>query len=367
MEAPLHPREADRLSALDRKKFIGGERQPEFDEIVQLAAQICDVPIALISFVDRDKQWFKAECGLGRSETPRSQSICAHVVFEEKYIEIPDTLSDPRTLDNPLCVDDPHLRFYAGMPLWSTDGLPLGTLCVLDHEPRTLNTMQRETLRVLSRQVTRLLQLDLALRAEEVLRGEMDHRVKNSLQTVLSVLRLYKGRVKEPQAKDALQAVQRRIEAIAALHEALYKASKGHHVALEPYLQQVIGSLQATSPSNVQLVLSCPNVTIRSNEATALAIVISEFVANSTKHGFPEYRKGEVRVEIEAGAGGELKLVCSDNGVGTSLRAVPAPSETQSLGLRLMEAAAMQIGAEVRREADDQGFRLFLTTPPCLV
>ncbi|SPF80388.1 histidine kinase dimerization/phosphoacceptor domain -containing protein [Pseudoprimorskyibacter insulae] len=364
MEAPLHHREAERLETLQRKNILDPGRQPEYDEIVRLVADICDAPVALISFVERDRQWFKAEVGLGVDQTPRDQSICAHVVYVDEYVEISDTLNDPRTLDNPLCVSDPNLRFYAGMPLRSSDGLPLGTLCVLDHEPRTLNNLQRDTLRVMSRQIMRLLQLDLALKAEEILRGEIDHRVKNSLQTVLSVLRLYKSRIRDAQAQEAFQAVRRRIEAIAALHEALYKASRGHSVRLDQYLAQIVGSLQATAPANVSVNLDCPNVLAPSNEATAMAIIISEFTANSMKHAFPSYRRGNVDLTISVDQTGAFHLRCADDGVGTDLRSVPAPGEAESLGLKLMEAAAMQIGASLTRSSDDLGFQLELTTAP---
>ncbi|TMV36498.1 GAF domain-containing protein, partial [Thioclava sp. BHET1] len=132
--------------------------ESDFDDIVKLASAICGAPVSLISFVDADRQWFKAETGFGQSETSLQKSICAHALHEEEFLEIRDARDDLRAQDNPLVRVDGGVRFYAGALLKSEEGVPLGTLCVLDYEPRSLNAVQRDALRVLARQVMTLLE-----------------------------------------------------------------------------------------------------------------------------------------------------------------------------------------------------------------
>ncbi len=130
-----------------------------------LIAKLCDAPIAVINLIDQERQWFKAEVGLGVRETPLETSICSHVILTSGLTVITDTLDDPRMCDNPLCFSSPNLRFYAGVCLETDEGLPLGTLCVLDHKPRDLSELQKEVLAVLARQV--MVQINLNLRLKE--------------------------------------------------------------------------------------------------------------------------------------------------------------------------------------------------------
>ncbi|MFM9978649.1 MAG: GAF domain-containing protein, partial [Sphingomonadaceae bacterium] len=184
MEAAKHAQENERLAALRRYDILDTPREADFDAIVNLASRICEAPISVINLIDAERQWFKAEVGLGVRETPLETSICAHAILEQDYVEIPDTLHDARMRDNALCLGDPGLRFYAGALLRSPEGLPIGTLCVLDHKPRQLDELQRLTLVTLAAQVVTQLNLRAALARKAVLRKEIDHRVKNSLQSV---------------------------------------------------------------------------------------------------------------------------------------------------------------------------------------
>lgn len=159
MRASCHPQEEVRLATLRGYHILDTPREADFDEIVQLAADICGTPISVVNLIDEDRQWFKAEVGLGVRETPLDTSICAHAILERGVVEVPDTALDARFQDNPLVQGDPGLRFYAGALLETQDGLPLGTLCVLDTVPRTLTEMQRSALRVLGHQVMTQLEL----------------------------------------------------------------------------------------------------------------------------------------------------------------------------------------------------------------
>ena len=157
MTAPVsntrHYSESDRLAALARYDVMDTPRERELDDIVSIAAQICDVPIAMISLLDGKRQWFKAAIGVEVTETPRDIAFCDRAIAQVDTMIVEDTQADARFIDNPLVTGDPHLRFYAGTPLLTPDGMPLGTLCVLDGKPRTLTADQQRTLEALGRQV----------------------------------------------------------------------------------------------------------------------------------------------------------------------------------------------------------------------
>jgi len=157
IEPQPHPDEAARTLVLDSYQVLDSASEEVFDAITRTAALICGVPIALISLVDRDRQWFKSVIGLPIPELPRGISFCGHAIQGEGLFEIDDALDDPRFVDNPLVTGPPNIRYYAGMPLVGVEGLPLGTLCVIDRAPRQLSDMQRATLRQLSTVVVSLL------------------------------------------------------------------------------------------------------------------------------------------------------------------------------------------------------------------
>jgi hypothetical protein len=134
--------------------------ETDFDDVVQIASEICDAPISLVTMVDTDRWWFKAQFGsIGVCEAPREIAFCSHAIAGRDLMVIPDTTADARFADNPLVLGDPYIRFYAGAPLLAGEGAALGTLCVLDYSPRRLNVDQMRALRILARQVTELLEL----------------------------------------------------------------------------------------------------------------------------------------------------------------------------------------------------------------
>jgi len=155
--APLN--ETERIQSLQHLQLLDTPAEHPFDELVRLAAALFKVPIASVSLVDSERQWFKAKVGLEACETPRDVSFCGHAILGEGVFEIPDAHEDPRFFDNPLVIGPPHVRFYAGVPIRTREGHNLGSFCIIDHEPRRLTPEQREILTSLAAQAGELLEL----------------------------------------------------------------------------------------------------------------------------------------------------------------------------------------------------------------
>jgi two-component system, NtrC family, sensor kinase len=151
MDATAPSQESARVAALDRYAILDTEPEQTFDDLVILAAYICKTPIAMLSLVDEHRQWFKSRVGVQIRETPKETSFCAHAIQQEDLFIVPDTLKDPRFKDNPMVLGEPHIRFYTGAPIVNEDGFALGTLCVIDRQPRELDSEQKEALWALSR------------------------------------------------------------------------------------------------------------------------------------------------------------------------------------------------------------------------
>ena len=157
--AAIPENEQARIHALLQYEILDTEAEAVYDDFVKLASYICQTPIALISLVDPTRQWFKATVGCPASETSRDVAFCAHAIHQFDVFVVPDTFTDPRFVDNPLVTGDPHIRFYAGAPLITPEGLAIGTLCAIDREPRILSPEQITALQTLARQVVSQLEL----------------------------------------------------------------------------------------------------------------------------------------------------------------------------------------------------------------
>lgn len=188
MKAPLPDNEIDRLAALYSLDILDSAPEQDFDDIVALASKVCGTPMSLVTLLDTDRQWFKAGVGTEETGSDRDISFCAHAILGRDLLVVPDATKDPRFADNPQVTCDGGVRFYAGAPLVTTDGFALGTLCVIDNEPRRLDHEQLQALRALARQVTSQMELRrhaVALANTTARLQELERR-KDDLASLLS-------------------------------------------------------------------------------------------------------------------------------------------------------------------------------------
>jgi GAF domain-containing protein len=171
--APIPKNEAKRIKVLWQYDILDTVPEEVFDDLTELAARICEAPIALITLVDENRQWFKSKVGVTINETSRDISFCGHAIEQSDLFIVPDATQDKRFAQNPLVTSDPKIRFYAGAPLITPDGHALGTLCVIDKVPRELRPDQKQALRVLARHI--MTQLELRRHSRELVRTRQAH------------------------------------------------------------------------------------------------------------------------------------------------------------------------------------------------
>jgi anti-sigma regulatory factor (Ser/Thr protein kinase) len=298
--------EAGRLAALRRYRILDTEPERAFDDLAQLAAHLCGTPIALITLVDADRQWFKARVGLSVSETARSVSFCAHAIQQPDLFVVRDTTRDARFRDNPFVVNDPHVRFYAGAPLVTADGHALGTICVVDRVPRDLDDEQREALEALRRQVIGQLEL------------------RRNLDELAVALR-------EREKAEAEQAAL-----VTELREALDHVQ--HLTALLPFCSTC--QLDLTVPADPSAIGKVTDGVMRvlrdaahvdDAKEMAIALALQEALANAVRHGCKGDETKQVQCCVTCDAAGEVLIVVRDPGEGFDPASVPNPLDQQNL------------------------------------
>lgn len=237
MPGPLFPYdESGRLRALNSYSVLDTPREQAFDDLANLAAIICNAPIATVSLVAADRLWFKATYGLEVRQAPREHAICAHAILNgAEVMVVPDTLADERFCANPMVTGPPHVRFYAGAPLVTRTGDTLGTLCVMDQRPRLLTDSQLGALRALARQVVAQLELRRSLRELEVHRDSMkraqallEHQTITDSLTGIANRRALEARLQAELARSRRERSTLALAMIDADHFKAYNDGFGH-------------------------------------------------------------------------------------------------------------------------------------------
>lgn len=357
MKPALHPHEDDRLRELRRYRILDTEREREFDELVEITSEICQVPVSVVNFIDEGRQWFKAEVGLGVRSTSIETSLCGHVILQGDFVEIPDTLNDSRMADNPLCTGEAGFRFYAGAVLKGRNGLPLGTLCVLDHKPRTLSDHQRKIIRVLSRHIMRELDLRFALDQEQTMRREVDHRVKNSLASIGALLSMKAQRASNDDARRALEDASNRIRSLSSLHAELHNLDSDELVNMASLFRRIEADLRQLLPEGINLAINVRGDGATPKLANTFVLIANEFVSNSVKHAFGTGH-GSIEITIEMQTHG-WTITCRDDGSATAQDAERAAAGS-GLGTRVIKSLGFSIGTVPAWRGDGSGMELRL-------
>lgn len=361
--------EADRLAALRRYDILDTPPDGSFDRITALAADLFSVPIAIVSLVDHDRIWFKSRHGLpGVQQIGRDPGLCASAILQDEPWVLTDAPVDARALANPLVAGEFGLRFYAGVPLRTHDGFNLGTLCVIDREPRPVTERQIARLKHLASLVVDQMELrlsarhavselsraaaekDAALRRAELMAKEVDHRVMNSLQLISGLLRLQRGALGgDTRASEELALAANRVSAVARVHQHLYAGDGDGLIDCGAYLRRLCDDLSGTlRPEHAAVRVEAVEAALPSAQVVPLGLVVAELVTNAAKHG-----AGAIRVSLGRPAPGGYALSVSDEGAG--LPAGYDPAATGGLGMRVISALVGQLHGRLAFGADRDG------------
>lgn len=329
--APFTEDEKERIEALKSFDVLDTEPEEDYDEIVKLASTICQTPISLVSLVDTNRQWFKARVGLDAPQTGRDIAFCSHAIHNDELLIVPNALEDERFFDNPLVAGDPNIRFYAGMPLKTRTGNKIGTLCIIDREPRYLTEHQKFALKTLGKQVMNMLELRIRnkkLRQLNELQNKflsiISHDVKSPLSSLQSLIEMINN---EDISKDDFAEVSDHVsENISYTIELLNNLinwgssqilggySNMKAVNIYELVNDVIIHLQKTADQKgLQLVNEINKDIVVLGDSNMLRFIIRNLITNAIKFT----NAGNIRVGVSENNQG-WKITVIDTGIGIS-------------------------------------------------
>jgi two-component sensor histidine kinase len=334
--------EAERMAAVRRYDVLDSPPDGAFDRITALAARRFGVPIAIVSIVDEDRIWFKSHHGLPVQQIDREPGLCASAIMGDTPYLIEDARTDPRSLANPLVAGDFGLRFYAAVPLKTRDGHNLGTLCVIDKEPRPIKQEQIEDLKDLGSVVMDQLELHLSARQAvgkaELMGKEIDHRVMNSLQFISGMLRMQSRSPGVGDAARHLEDAAHRVAAVAQVHRHFY-ADAAEEVSCVDFLRRLCDDLAAVLDR--EIVVDGDDAMVPTTSIQPIGLITNELVTNAAKHG-----AGKISVSFDASADGNRLMACDE---GTGLKPGFDPCGTSpGLGMRVITTLVRQLRGSVQ-------------------
>ena len=312
-----HIHEKERLASLASYSILDSLPEEDYDNLTAIAAEICGTPISLVSLLDHERQWFKSHYGIDASETPKEYAFCAHAInTDEDIFVVQDARKDERFYDNPLVTGDTSVVFYAGIPLISDNGLPLGTLCVIDHKPKLLSQSQVNSLKILAKQVRNLLQLRksnilLEKKVDELEEKNIEldrfayiaaHDLKSPLNTINSTAQLFSDCYAsnfDEDGKKMLGFIQSSTNQLKRLIDGLLDYSKsesllkedGSPIEIQVLKEEINGLFSYDNALNLEF--NSPLKTINTNR-TALNQILINLVSNAIKYSDKE----EIEIQI---------------------------------------------------------------------
>ena len=301
ISAKIPLNESARLQDLHNSGLLDSPQEDEFDEIVRFASLLCNMPISLISLVDSNRQWFKARVGLAAKETDRDISFCSHAILQDQLFEISDTTKDSRFMDNPLVLEDPSIRFYAGMPLVTSSGSRLGTLCVIDKIPGHLTDKQKFGLKVLANNVIKIAELRIKnkelyhlIDTQKKIISILAHDVRNPLASIKNIIDLKKSEILDTEdATQMLNMVTGQLDSTIAMVENVVNWGQMQlqlgrlnfqDFDLHQLVERIFGSeLLKSNAKNNKLINSVQQFTIMNSDENALEFILRNLVSNANK------------------------------------------------------------------------------------
>ncbi len=343
------------MAAVKRYDILDTPSDGTFDRVTAMAARRFGVPISIISIVDRDRIWFKSRYGVNVEQIGRDPGLCASAILRPDPHILVDATKDIRSLANPLVAGEFALRFYAGVPLRTSDGYNLGTLCVIDKEPRPIDEAQIEDLKDLASLVMDQLEFRLsaikalaqagkALEQTKLLAREIDHRVMNSLQFVSALLRMQE-KTGDADAAQHLQMAANRVAAVARVHRHFHLEDDTANVGAVTYLRRLCDDLSGIL--GVPIEVEGDEGSLPTTAIQPVGLIVNELVTNAVKHG-----AGKVTVTCRRSNAWEL-IVC-DQGAGFPLGFNPATS-VSGLGMRVVQTLTKQLGGKVTADTNPEG------------
>ncbi len=352
----LPSNEAQRMAAVKRFEILDTPADGAFDRVTAMAARRFSVPISIISIVDHDRIWFKSHHGLDVQQIGRDPGLCASAILRDDPHILVDAAKDVRSLANPLVAGAFGLRFYAGVPLKTSDGFNLGTLCVIDKEPRPITQDQIEDLKDLASLVMDQLEFrlsalrslakaDKALMQANLLAREIDHRVMNSLQFVSAMLHMQGRKSSGTDIAGEIDAAASRVAAVARVHRHFHLEEDSASAAPLTYLRRLCDDL--SSILAVAIEVDGEDGSLPTTSIQPVGLIVNELVTNAAKHG-----AGKISVTYQCYDG--HKITVCDEGAGLPAGFDPA-TNTKGLGMKIADVLAKQLGGSLVAGANPAG------------